>query len=78
MYVESTQIADENEINEWFQVEEISPIAEPKPKATKSTRTREMGDATDMYLGEIGRADLLSAPGGGVRCKKAMRPLVRK
>ncbi len=59
MYVESTQIADENEVNEWFQVEDIAPIAEPKPAGT--TRLRELGDATDLYLGEIGRADLLSA-----------------
>ena len=61
MYVESRQIADENEVNEWFQVEEISPIAEPKPAATTTTRVRELGDATDLYLGEIGRADLLTA-----------------
>ena len=62
MYVESRQIADESEINEWFQVEEIAPIAEPKKSPAKATaRTREIGDATDLYLGEIGKADLLNA-----------------
>jgi RNA polymerase nonessential primary-like sigma factor len=61
MFVESTHIADEKEINEWFQVDEISPIAEPAPKAVKTSRVRELGDATDLYLGEIGRADLLTA-----------------
>ncbi|MEM7098314.1 MAG: RNA polymerase sigma factor RpoS [Pseudomonadota bacterium] len=65
MYAESIeQVKDESEINEWFQIEEISPVAEPKPrepKAPKATRVRELGDVTDMYLGEIGRADLLSA-----------------
>jgi RNA polymerase nonessential primary-like sigma factor len=60
MYVESTQIADEKEVNEWFQVEEISPIREPK-KAAPKARVRELGDATDLYLGEIGRAELLNA-----------------
>ena len=94
MYAESIElVAEEHEINEWFQVEEISPIAEPssevkasklKPLSAKASRKkstnkistqkisankvatrskvrREMGDATDMYLGEIGRADLLDA-----------------
>ena len=65
MYTESIdQVTDEAEINEWFQVEEISPIREPKAASRKTpstTRVREMGDVTDMYLGEIGRADLLDA-----------------
>ncbi len=62
MYTETQEVVDENEVNEWFQVEEISPIAEPKRAAKKSTtRVRELGDATDLYLGEIGRAELLSA-----------------
>lgn len=61
MYVEATQIVDENEVNEWFQVEEISPIAEAKPPKAAIKRVKELGDATDMYLGEIGRADLLNA-----------------
>ncbi len=62
MYTE-TQVVNENEVNEWFQVEEISPVSEPAPKAEpkRATRVRELGDATDLYLGEIGRADLLSA-----------------
>jgi len=64
MYTESNQVvADEAEINEWFQVEEVGKA--PKRAAEKAKaatpRVRELGDATDMYLGEIGRADLLSA-----------------
>ena len=58
MYTDTAdQAIDENEVNEWFQVEEISPIPEPKSSASE----RALGDATDMYLGEIGRADLLDA-----------------
>ncbi len=63
MYTE-TQVVNENEVNEWFQVEEISPVSEPAPpkaEPKRATRVRELGDATDLYLGEIGRADLLSA-----------------
>ncbi len=63
MYAErAEQVVDNNEINEWFQIEK--PIPEPvvkKPLSAPSKRLREMGDATDMYLGEIGRAELLSA-----------------
>jgi len=29
MYAESIEQVDENEVNEWFQIEEIAPIAEP-------------------------------------------------
>lgn len=63
MYVESTQVVDENEVNEWFQIEERPVSVERKAKAPvkASKRVRELGDATDMYLGEIGRADLLNA-----------------
>ncbi len=57
MYTESTEQLDDAEINEFFQIEEIAAIPEPAPK----TIQRPLGDATDMYLGEIGRADLLSA-----------------
>ena len=61
MYTEATQVVDENEINDWFQIEEISPVPEPVKKQAPAARVRELGDATDLYLGEIGRADLLSA-----------------
>ena len=61
MYTEATQVVDENEINDWFQIEEISPVPEPVKKRAPAARVRELGDATDLYLGEIGRADLLSA-----------------
>ena len=68
MYAETTeQFADENEVKDWVQIQEISPIPEPKPPARSApmpkvtTRRRELGDVTDMYLGEIGRADLLTA-----------------
>ena len=61
MYTDSNQLADEKEINEWFQVEEISPVRESEKKSSAGARQRQLGDATDLYLGEIGRADLLSA-----------------
>jgi RNA polymerase nonessential primary-like sigma factor len=63
MYAEtSEEVIAEKEVNEWFQVEEIAPIKEPKPKPKPAkTPRRELGDVTDMYLGEIGRADLLTA-----------------
>ena len=62
MYAEATeQLVDEQEVNEWFQVEEIPPVKEPTPKPQTVSRRRELGDATDMYLGEIGKAQLLSA-----------------
>ena len=61
LYAETEQVVDEAEINEWFQVEK-APLDAPKPKALKPRRVRrELGDPTDMYLGEIGRADLLNA-----------------
>lgn len=59
LYAESEQIVDEAEVNEWFQVEE--PQAAKPAKAPAKAPRRELGDATDMYLGEIGRTDLLSA-----------------
>lgn len=55
-YANAEQVADEAEINEWFQVEEA-----PKAKQPKAAPRRELGDATDLYLGEIGRTNLLSA-----------------
>ena len=57
LYTDSHQVAEESEVNDWFQVEEFEEAKEQ----TKDTRTRDLGDATDMYLGEIGRADLLTA-----------------
>ena len=57
LYAESNQAVDEAEVAEWFQVEEPAITA----KESTSSRARDLGDATDMYLGEIGRADLLSA-----------------
>ncbi len=57
MYAEE-HIAEETEINEWFQVEEPKKPAQPK---ASGRRPRELGDATDMYLSEIGRAKLLTA-----------------
>ena len=64
MYAESAdQVVVEEEVNDWFQIEE--PIKEPKPKPARApkttTRYREVNDVTDLYLGEIGRADLLNA-----------------
>ena len=53
LYAEAEHEVEEAEINEWFQVEE------PQPKPV--SRYRDLGDPTDMYLGEIGRTDLLSA-----------------
>lgn len=60
MYAESEQgVVAEAELKEWFQVEEPeAPVQKPKAKVTPR---RELGDATDIYLGEIGRASLLSA-----------------
>ena len=61
------QIVDDAEINEWFQVEEAKEdgAAEEaqaaQPTIKKSSARRDLGDATDMYLNEIGRADLLTA-----------------
>ena len=57
LYTDTHQVAEESEVNDWFQVEEFEEAKEQ----TKETRTRDLGDATDMYLGEIGRADLLTA-----------------
>ncbi|NKB97723.1 MAG: RNA polymerase sigma factor RpoS [Pseudomonadales bacterium] len=57
LYTESHQGAQESEVNDWFQVEEFEVAKEQ----TRGTRARDLGDATDMYLGEIGRADLLTA-----------------
>ena len=61
------QIVDDAEINEWFQVEEAKEdgAAEEtqaaQPTIKRSSARRDLGDATDMYLNEIGRADLLTA-----------------
>lgn len=60
---ETEQVVDEAEINEWFQVKK-GPKDALKPQAMplKLRRLRrELGDPTDMYLGEIGRADLPNA-----------------
>ena len=57
MYAEE-HIAEETETNEWFQIEESKKPAQPK---AAGRRPRELGDATDMYLSEIGRAKLLTA-----------------
>ena len=75
MYTEATEtVTDEAEINEWFQVEEISPIPEPKPAArAASTSRRELGDVTDMYLGEIGKADLLDADSEKVLARRVQK-----
>lgn len=59
MYVEEI-VADENEVAEWFQVEGQVETAAAKPAKAATPSRRELGDATDMYLSEIGRADLLS------------------
>ncbi len=60
MYLESSErVADESEISEWFQVE--TPTKRRGGARQPLSGRREIGDATDMYLGEIGRADLLSA-----------------
>ncbi|MEM9621385.1 MAG: RNA polymerase sigma factor RpoS [Pseudomonadota bacterium] len=67
MYAESIETIDNKDVNEWFQVEEITPVPEPvsaraaAAKPRKAGPARGLGDATDMYLSEIGRAELLSA-----------------
>ena len=58
MYTEEL-VVEENEVNEWFQVE--SEDDSQLQELPKSKTRRELGDATDMYLSEIGRADLLTA-----------------
>ena len=58
LYAESDQVVDDAEVNEWFQVSEGE---QKSAKAPASAPRRELGDATDMYLSEIGRADLLTA-----------------
>lgn len=57
LYTESHQVGNEAEVNDWFQIEEFEEAKEQ----TRGGRVKELGDATDMYLSEIGRADLLSA-----------------
>ena len=57
LYTESHQVGNEAEVNDWFQIEEFEEAKEQ----TRVGRVKELGDATDMYLSEIGRADLLSA-----------------
>ena len=59
MYTEEL-VVEENEVNEWFQVDDAEAPDEVD-MLPRSTRPRELGDATDMYLSEIGRADLLTA-----------------
>ena len=58
LYAESDQVVDDAEVNEWFQV---SDGEEKSPKRPASAPRRDLGDATDMYLSEIGRAELLTA-----------------
>ncbi len=63
-----TEVRNTEELDDWFQVEsadgEVDDDAEAapaKPARAKRARRREVGDATDMYLAEIGRSKLLTA-----------------
>ena len=69
LYTESHQVTEESEVNDWFQIEEF----EQAKDQTRNGRVKELGDATDMYLSEIGRADLLTADE-----EKALARLVQK
>ena len=59
-----TEAQDTEELENWFQVEDTdtrdADEAPAKP-VRAGRRTREVGDATDMYLAEIGRSQLLTA-----------------
>jgi len=55
-----TEVQDTEELENWFQVEQVDDNAPAKP-ARAGRRSREVGDATDMYLAEIGRSQLLTA-----------------
>ncbi|MFW6092540.1 MAG: sigma-70 family RNA polymerase sigma factor [Pseudomonadota bacterium] len=62
-YIE--EIQDRDELEAWFQVDadaDAGGEADEVPAGpARAGRTREIGDATDMYLSEIGRAELLTA-----------------
>jgi RNA polymerase nonessential primary-like sigma factor len=68
MYTEMqhTQTQDADELENWFQtevVEDASDVEVPpaKPVRAGRARIRDVGDATDIYLAEIGRSQLLTA-----------------
>jgi RNA polymerase nonessential primary-like sigma factor len=59
-----TEVQDTEELENWFQVEQVeddSGDEAPAKPARAGRHTREVGDATDMYLAEIGRSQLLTA-----------------
>ena len=61
MYTE-TQATEE--LNDWVRMESVDEKSDAKAKAPapkRAARQREVGDATDMYLSEIGRSQLLTA-----------------
>ncbi len=61
MYTE-TQATEE--LNDWVRMESVDEKTDAKTKAPvpkRAARHREVGDATDMYLSEIGRSQLLTA-----------------
>ncbi|MEZ5557469.1 MAG: RNA polymerase sigma factor RpoS [Pseudomonadales bacterium] len=63
-----TEAQEAETLNEWYQVDEDLNDTDvededdaPAARPARATRHREIGDATDMYLAEIGRANLLTA-----------------
>ncbi len=62
-----TEIQDSEELESWFQIESdeaddgAEDVAAAPARPARAGRLREIGDATDMYLAEIGRSQLLTA-----------------
>jgi len=62
-----TETQDTDALENWFQIDQGNAAdrddddAPAKPARAGRTRSRDIGDATDMYLSEIGRAKLLTA-----------------
>ncbi len=61
-----TETQDTDALENWFQVDQVDAKdgdddAPAKPARAGRARSRDIGDATDMYVSEIGRAKLLTA-----------------
>ena len=58
MYSEVQETQQSQVSNDWLQAERAPA---PKRAAIKAPRRSQVGDATDMYLSEMGRSQLLTA-----------------
>ncbi len=64
-----TEMQETEELDNYFQIDDGQEVADDdeqemaprKPKRAGRSRSRDVGDATDMYLAEIGRSKLLTA-----------------